>query len=483
MFKKRFFALVLAAGMFVLPFAAGCGETEQPEVQQPSGPSEPAGPSKPEEPQPQQPAQPSEEKKVYTLTLAERYLLAAEGEGQTQTLDAELKCNGTACEGEITYSLPDNTVASAADGKLTAQSEGKTTLTASYTSASGETVTDTADVYVLGETSAEKVNAFETDGVNLLGRTYFKSTRLQLDNVCTGFEVAFYGTELTLKLRSTTSMFVVFLDGSTEGIPLPTERKKSIKLAEKLDLGVHTVRAVKAASPMVADQKNCIEIESDNPLSTDGRFLKPPAKSDLKIEFIGDSITEAYGATGKSGEGKHTLENSLATASYAYLTAQNLNADYSIVALNGICVKDGSTNMYDKYLKNGFHTSGEYDFSSFEADVVVLALGENDMWHATSTQFPNYNSELFQKDYADMLWLIREKRPNAHIVCIYGMMPASSTAQTKQIITAAIADTGDENITQIQMISNAAGAASHPNAQAHIKTATTLTEHIRSLLS
>ncbi len=473
MFKKRLFALFLAAGMLVFPFAAGCGEQPQeppaPEVQEPE--KEPETPEKPEKPE-----------EVFALALdRERYFLAETDEGASLTPSATLTRNGEAFGGTVTYAVADGTVASLTDGKLIARAAGKTTLTATYTPETGDAVTDTAAVEVLGETSAEKVNAFATDGANLLGRTYFKAGRLQLDNVCTGFEVAFYGTELALKLRSVTSMFVVFLDGSAEGTPLPTERKKSINLVEGLEKGVHTVRVIKAASPMVADQKNCIEIET-SPLSTDGRFLKPPAKSDLKIEFIGDSITEAYGATGRSGEGKHTLENSLATASYAYLTAQNLNADYSIIALNGICVKDGATNMYDKYLKNGFHTSGDYDFSSFEADVVVLALGENDMWHATSDKFPNYNTELFQKDYADMLRLIREKRPNAQIVCIYGMMPASATLQTKQIVTAAIADTGDEKITQIQMISNAAGAASHPNAQAHIKTATTLTAHIRSLL-
>ena len=133
--------------------------------------------------------------------------------------------------------------------------------------------------------------------------------------------------------------------------------------------------------------------------------------------------------------------------------------------------------MYDRYTKVGFGSSTEYDFSSFDPDVVVLALGENDMWHATSSQFPNYSVQLFQKDYADMLRLIREKRPNAYIVCIYGMMPASATAQTKQIITAAIADTGDE-----KMKPNEAGAGKHPNAAAHRDTADKLAEHIRSLL-
>lgn len=57
----------------------------------------------------------------------------------------------------------------------------------------------------------------------------------------------------------------------------------------------------------------------------------PEPEKELSIEFIGDSITCAYGVEGKSSSEsfKTTTENFM--KSYAYLTAKKLNADYSAV--------------------------------------------------------------------------------------------------------------------------------------------------------
>lgn len=481
----RFAALLLAAGM-ILPFAAGCNETpsvpegQLPEWQQPEQNPEKDPAQKPEEQQPEQkPEQKPEEppkKDEYTLSLGARYFLATAEGAETVRPAAVLECNGEPAEGEISYAVADEEIARCSDGQLTAVGAGTTRLTASFLTPAGETLTATARVDVLSPTTAEKVNSFDEEGLNLLGRTYLRARKLQLDNVCTGVEIAFYGTELTATFSSCSGMLVTFFDGGTEGTNHRILKTRTVKLAEGLPLGVHVVRAVKGSNP----EFNNLQFESTNAFVTDGFFLKPPAKPDFEIEFIGDSITEGYGATGKSGESTHTPENSVATASYAYLTAQALDADYSIIALAGICVKDGAENMYDRYTKKGFSVETEYEFND-DPDVVVLALGENDMWHATSDQFPDYNVTLFEQDYAQMLRLIREKRPRAKIVCIYGMMPASAKAQTGAIVTAAIAATGDDNITQIKMVSNASGACSHPSAAAHRATAETLTAHIRSL--
>ncbi len=496
MFKKRLFALLLAAGLFALPFA-GCGETQTPPEGETSGEQTPGeqtpGDKEPDdkepddkepddkepddkEPEEKEPEEKEPEEAVFTLSVAESYRLATVEGAETAEIGAVLERNGEAFDGEIVYTFSDAGIVSAADGKLTALAAGNTTLTATYTPEKGDPVTDTAAVEVFAGTTAESVNALEEESVNLLGRTYLSAKRLQLDNPCTGFEVAFFGTELTVKFYRGESYVAVFLDGAAEGKTVATTKDSAIKVAENLEKGIHVVRVVKAVGPSFRS----IQLDP-SPLETDGTFLKPPAKPDLKIEFIGDSITAGIGASGTPAQTSPTKENSNSTYSYAYLTAQGLNAEYSIIALSGICVKDGATNMYDRYQKNGFSTNTDYDFTRFDPDVVVLALGENDMWHATSNQFPDYNVDLFRKDYADMLRLIREKRPNAHIVCVSGMMNASSSLQADQTIKGAIKDTGDENITHIKMTPNTAGAHSHPSAEAHRANADKLIAHIRSL--
>lgn len=481
---KRLISLALATAL-VLPIAAGCGYEFPKQEEPPAGQGQLPEEQKPgdqepgdQEPDDQEPddQEPEEQKKEYALSLEPLYRLATIDRAKSLAVNAALTCDGEACDGEITYAVEDPAVASVAEGTLTALAAGKTALTASYETPEGETLTAAAEIEVLAAATAESVNAFEAESVNLLGRTYFSSERLQLDNPCTGFEVAFYGTELSVKFYRDESIVAVFLDGAAQPALVNTQKNSTIKVAENLEEGIHVLRMVKAVGPSLG----YIQLNK-SPIATDGEFLKPPAKSDLKIEFIGDSITAGIGASGTPAQTSPTKENSLSTYSYAYLTAQALNADYSIIALSGICVKDSATNMYDRYQKNGFNSSTPYDFTLFDPDVVVLALGENDMWHATSSQFP-YDTKTFRRDYADMLRLIREKRPNAYIVCIYGMMPASSTPETKQLITGAIEDTGDGKITQIQMLCNDTGAHSHPNAEAHKTNAQTLAAHIRNLL-
>lgn len=472
MCMKKFFAILLAGAM-LLPFAACQTEKEPPDegtqIETPEGPAQPGG-EKPEE-------KPEEKPAVYALSFGRSALYSVPG--QTRELNAVLTKDGKPFDGEVEYAVADGAVASLAGNALTAIAVGKTSVTATYRPEGGDPVTAQAALHVLAETTAEQVNAFSEDSLRFYGRTYTTAKKLTFDNVCTGVDVAFYGTGLTLKVASSDEgKLRSFLDGDTEGVESVIRKKGTFTLFEGLEEGAHVVRILKASSP----QYGKISLDAKEAFSTDGKFLIPPEKPELKLEFVGDSITAGCGSLGTPAMREQTVENSDATKAYAYLTAQALEADFSMIALEGICAKDGTVNAYNVYGQYSPNHNGKYDASKFDADVVVLALGENDMWHATSELFPNYNPDLFLKDYTDMLRLIREKHPLSKIVCIYGMMPASATPAAQKIITDAIAATGDTNITQIKMISNETGGCAHPSAEAHLKTAATLTEHLKTIL-
>ena len=109
------------------------------------------------------------------------------------------------------------------------------------------------------------------------------------------------------------------------------------------------------------------------------KFYCAPAKSDLKIEFVGDSITAGYGVLGNKGDA-WSVTNSDCTGSYAYLTAQKLDADYSVVAWSGICTKAymwANINMDNLYKRVSNSNTAQYAFD-FSPDVVVLNLGTNE---------------------------------------------------------------------------------------------------------
>ena len=467
-FPKRLLACMIAA-MLLLPAAAcarGEGEGEKPEPEDPPITEDPGS---------------STPAPVYELAFQKTdYLLATVEQASTASAIAALQKDGAPAEGTVVYEMKDPAVAAYADGTITAVGAGKTTLTASY-EADGQKVTATAAVTVLAETEAEKVNAFAEGSASLFGRTYFSGKQLVLDNVCTGTEVAFYGTSLTCGFASTKGQIRYFVDGDTEGTAMELSASAKTLEIKDLEAGLHVVRILKASSPST-EFGGAIRL-AEAPLATDGTFLTPPPKPDLKIEFLGDSITAGAGALGTSAQ-KQTIANSDPTKAYSYLTAQKLDADFSVIAVEGMCAKykylPSSPCGYETYLTQSVNSSTPYE-GPFDADIVVLAFGENDFYLA-DTNSNGYTLDQLRTDYADMLALIREKNPDAFIVCVYGMMPYSARPLTKNTIEGVIADMGDSKVSSVFMMSNEQGANAHPNAAAHKTNANRLVKHIRSLL-
>ena len=169
-----------------------------------------------------------------------------------------------------------------------------------------------------------------------------------------------------------------------------------------------------------------LKVNSDVPVP-----VAPAAKKELSIEFIGDSITCAYGVEGKDQyEGfKTSTENFM--KSYAYLTAKQLNADYSAVSYSGHGIVSG-------YSQNGDAETGSlvpdyynyvgklgdykvaWDFDSHKYDVVVINLGTNDNTYA-SKNYETRGVEYAEK-YAEFLSHIHEVNPDAYIICTIGTM-------------------------------------------------------------
>ena len=146
-------------------------------------------------------------------------------------------------------------------------------------------------------------------------------------------------------------------------------------------------------------------------LDTGSSLVYPPSLTTRKIEFYGDSqlssdaiecptLNDTYEAT--------YFNNYLA---YGAVTARLLNAQYSCIAQGGAKLLDIS-GCYDKMQ---YFSNKTWDFSQWQADVVVINLGENDYpW--TSKWNTNYIS-FVQK--------IRQKYPNAYIWLCLGPMFAA----------------------------------------------------------
>lgn len=404
----------------------------------------------------------------YSLKFSSREIsLSAEVEAyQEAPFTVTAYCDGEEVpNAEIALSLSDPSLAEVKDGKLSALSAGKTELVATY-----KTARAALPVSVYKTATAEQILSFDEAYVNIYGRTYIKNKALNFDNVASGLEVAFLGTSLTMTATTEQDVFVhVYLDGDTTG-----EFKRldagEFTVAKDLEEGIHVAKIMKGSEV----DRGKFAVTS---LSAE-TFLVAQEKSDFKMEFIGDSITAGYGTLQQGGD--WSLANSDGCTTYAYLTAQNLNADFSVVALSGICL---NTNRYNILTMKQMHTltsnrTGELWEYDAETDVVVLALGTNDASYITTID-PAYRSQ-FPKDYAEFLTHLREIYPHAYVVCIYGMMGANGDIVSG--IQKALNTVNDDKMSYLEFKKNDAGAGGHPIASAHKSYSKTLTAYIQNLI-
>ena len=402
------------------------------------------------------------------MLKTKKYTLLLQDSESTYKINASIYDDGKKVEdAEVVYEVADTNVAEVkADGTILAKGVGLTEVKVKYKKASA-----TAEIRVIDKTTAELVNTFDETYVNIYGRTYQKDGKLCLDHVASGVEVAIDGTGLTAEIEASAGVYLcVYVDGAEEYERIPLMAgKKSYTLASGLTEGLHTVRFVKS-SEVYDGQIRVVSLSSEG-------FYTAPEKSNFRIEFIGDSITAGYGALGATGTAR-TVENSDACSSYAYYTAQKLGVDYSMVALQGICVNANmwiQDRMSEVYKVVSPLNQGAYDFSD-KADVVILNLGTNDAGYITSKDF-DYSTQ-FPADYLQLLRYIREKNPDANIICLYGFMGKQTSVDNG--IKQAVEEFNDSKTVYLSgmFIQNGMGANGHPSKDAQAIWGATLAEYI-----
>jgi len=119
----------------------------------------------------------------------------------------------------------------------------------------------------------------------------------------------------------------------------------------------------------------------------DGGSLVPPSpRPDMRLEFLGDSITCGWGTEGHAPcSDQPQLENSEKT--WATVAAKWLGADYSVISWSGqgmvrhfgcpnITCSDSLPSLYPRTI--GLEASPLWDFSLWVPQAVIINLGTND---------------------------------------------------------------------------------------------------------
>lgn len=365
-----------------------------------------------------------------------------------------------------TFTFADPTVARLEGNTLIGLKTGVTTLTAEY---KGQK--DTMRVEVL-EKLGSTVTATDSSQVRSFGRGYegASSERLRFVNTASGFEVNFIGSQLTCQLDFNVYEPVtggldcglkIYLDGEVVNYyKSNVDKTEAVTLVDGISYGFHTVKVMKMT------EQALLQCEVWG-LTTDGTFVTPFAQKELMFEFYGDSITCGYGNLPNS-EGMAYAQDG--TNTYASIASEYFNADYECVSYSGLAVslpQEGVSytveDIFDRYNEQNRNV---YDMSKTDPDVVVVSLGTNDSFGLTA----GGNGALVKK-YVEFIKALRAKRPNAPIICIYGLMwIGGNELETENGIKLAMEELHKDGIDKVyysRVTSNITGKDDHPDSAGH----------------
>lgn len=336
------------------------------------------------------------------------------------------------------------------------------------------------------------------DNIKAIGRTYYENEVRYLSHSGSGIEFAFKGdyAEITvvgdaIEYQSSNhySRFAIYKNGELiiDDTVNEAEKLYRIDADSKEETVVTLIKLSEADTSAFGVGK--IGVFSN-------RKINPTKAKDIKIEFIGDSITCGYGIDEENINGYFSASTENFTKTYAYITAQNLNADYSVVAFSGYGVVSGYTangvrnekatveQYYDKSAFLSYGREMPWYFPDFESDIVVINLGTNDASYCSKSY---QRQQMFISEYVSLLRTVRSYNSNAYILCILGDMNNSLYSSIERAVEKYRLETGDNAVeamtVEYRMDINDIVINGHPGYMSNLYAAGMLSEKINSLLT
>ena len=319
----------------------------------------------------------------------------------------------------------------------------------------------------------------ETSRYKSYGRVYPNEKGLNIDFAGRGIELE-VECEGDIFIRYTCEVsvyFQIFVDKEAVLRP-PTEVGEglSLKIAEGLCRGEHNIRIIRDSDAGKIGEAMAI---SEVSFVGDKSTLRAPADKDYLIEFVGDSIT-----AGKFTEMQYVEGEAIhkATNSYAYLTAEELDCDFSIVARGGCgffristCPKT-MTQLYPYY--NGFVKEPLGFKPKRRANLVVLALGTNDSSENVKESIERGLTSFtgMEEALSDLIGKARKMHgENVRIVLLHGMMSSAWRTEIEKVAK-------EQGVYFLNVTKNSEGGRDHPSAEGHRVIASELCEYIKKTI-
>lgn len=344
-----------------------------------------------------------------------------------------------------------------------------------------------------------KVNVLENEDltseyIHWIGRTDYdeQQARVNFYYTATGFEVNFYGTELSVTFYAQSAndsgkrpYFSIFVDDADlpndEVISIETVTQ-TIKLASGLTPGEHKLKILKRSEPYDG-------VTAISSVKTDGHFEKYVAdENQLKFQILGASGISGHGSLGEPNTGRNT-KNSSSLHAFGYLTARMFNAETQFVSNSGLGLVWGAhpTNLRKAYDYVGLDKSvnvveKEWNHTSWVPDVVIVNIGGND-WTSYISNLSNQGPAKIQFKQAviEFLTHIHTLYPNTNVIWVHTNSSNGTEAQSaigdyskrKQVKVVVMPKVGSDGDPE--------GANGHNSVYTHIRAAQIIADAITEM--
>ena len=321
-----------------------------------------------------------------------------------------------------------------------------------------------------------------TEGIKILGeRNLSSASQINCDWSCSGveFEVETSGGQMVFRAGADgdSCYFRAYVDGEAwnngETPYYKVNTNDSTIVLEDIPEGVHTIRLVKVTGYTIA-RAQLYSVTFRGTINTNA-----PQDRDMYIEFVGDSICCGYSvasADGKTTDGSYAAQDG--TMAYPYLIANELNADYSVMALSGQGLLIGSPGIergyrYESWSRN---PAALYE-PERKADVVVVNVGTNDFGNKDKDEY-GITEDKFEQAYINLLKSIRSSNgEECKIYCVYGVMNDTFQAQIER---ACAYMGGEQEGIYACLLQPQTEDGQHPNAEQNKQYAEQLVEFIQN---
>lgn len=338
-----------------------------------------------------------------------------------------------------------------------------------------------------------------------IGRTHLVEDTLWLVHSGSGAEFCFRGTKAVVTMLADSivdsteeehARIAIYVNGICMVTDLMNEKEQSYVVLESDREEECTVTIIKLSeAPMSTVGIKSVETDSEKGIArTEDRARF--------IEFIGDSITCGYGVEDEDKEHHFKTSTENVTRAYAYKTAKELDADYSMVSFSGYGIISGYTatgetkiteQRVPDYYEMLAYSRGVYldckpmeftwDFTKRQPDLIVVNLGTND--DSYTLDYPDRKEE-YRMAYVGFLKKIRKNNPDAKILCTLGIMGGRLYPTLVKAVEDYKEETGDMAIDAMQFeeqkISDGYAADWHPTETTHRKAADKLIKKIQEIM-